>query len=104
MYVSLHQVVLDWQIGHFQVYAGLNQSTGELMAVKQLKLDKQAEGQESLAALEREIALYKKMRHKHIVGYINVEKDEASGSIYIFLEYVSGGSMQRCRVGCSLQP
>ncbi len=81
-----------------QVFAGLNQETGELMAVKQLKLDTPAEGQERkfyLESLEREISLYKKMRHKHIVGYINMEQDIASGSLYIFLEYVSGGSIQR---------
>ncbi len=66
--------------------------------MKQLKLDTPAEGQERkfyLESLEREISLYKKMRHKHIVGYINMEQDVASGSLYIFLEYVSGGSIQR---------
>lgn len=81
-----------------QVYAGLNQDTGELMAVKQLKLNIAAEGQERqfyLAALEREIALYKIMRHKHIVGYIDMEQDTETGSLYVFLEYVSGGSIQR---------
>lgn len=81
-----------------QVFAGLNQDTGELMAVKQLKLDTAAEGQERqfyLAALEREIAFYKTMRHKHIVGYIDMEQDLETGSLYVFLEYVSGGSIQR---------
>lgn len=66
--------------------------------MKQLKLDTPAEGQERqfyLAALEREIALYKTMRHKHIVGYINMEQDPESGSLYVFLEYISGGSIQR---------
>nr|XP_024370794.1 uncharacterized protein LOC112280062 isoform X3 [Physcomitrium patens] len=80
-----------------KVYAGLNQDTGELMAVKQLKLNIAAEGQERqfyLAALEREIALYKIMRHKHIVGYIDMEQDTETGSLYVFLEYVSGGSIQ----------
>ncbi|KAJ7295881.1 hypothetical protein O6H91_Y157300 [Diphasiastrum complanatum] len=79
-----------------KVFAGLNQITGELMAVKQLKTEP-TDGQEKsfhLASLEREISLYKKMRHKHIVGYVHMEKDEASGSLYIFLEYVSGGSIQ----------
>lgn len=67
------------------------------MAVKQLKLNIAAEGQERqfyLAALEREIALYKIMRHKHIVGYIDMEQDTETGSLYVFLEYVSGGSIQ----------
>lgn len=27
------------------------------------------------------------------MGYINMERDDASGSLYVFLEYVSGGSI-----------
>ena len=76
-----------------KVFAGLNQSTGELMAVNQLKLQEGDEKMQHMAALEREIALYRKMRHKHIVGYIDMERDEGTGSLYVFLEFVSGGSI-----------
>eukprot|EP00897_Mesotaenium_endlicherianum_P009572 jgi/Mesen1/8643/ME000500S08119 len=76
-----------------QVFAGLNQQTGQLMAVKQLKLTEGDEKSLHMAALEREIALYRTMRHKHIVGYIDMERDEVSGSLYVFLEFVSGGSI-----------
>ncbi|EFJ10054.1 hypothetical protein SELMODRAFT_128824, partial [Selaginella moellendorffii] len=73
-----------------------NQTTGELMAVKQLKIEP-TDGQSRavyLASLEREIDLYKQLRHRHIVGYIAMEQDEANNLLYIFLEYVSGGSIQ----------
>ncbi|XP_024518433.1 mitogen-activated protein kinase kinase kinase 2 [Selaginella moellendorffii] len=79
-----------------KVFAGLNQTTGELMAVKQLKIEP-TDGQSRavyLASLEREIDLYKQLRHRHIVGYIAMEQDEANNLLYIFLEYVSGGSIQ----------
>ncbi|MCO5571973.1 hypothetical protein L7F22_025724 [Adiantum nelumboides] len=81
-----------------KVFCGLNQSTGELMAVKQLKFHNMNNDEETafnMACLEREISLYKEMRHKHIVSYIDMDKDEEAGYLYIFLEYVSGGSIQR---------
>ncbi|MCO5571552.1 hypothetical protein L7F22_025295 [Adiantum nelumboides] len=80
-----------------KVFCGLNQSTGELMAVKQLKFHNMNNDEEkafNMACLEREISLYKEMRHKHIVSYIDMDKDEEAGYLYIFLEYVSGGSIQ----------
>ncbi|CAI7892040.1 unnamed protein product, partial [Closterium sp. NIES-53] len=76
------------------VFLGLNEMTGELMAVKQIKMTTAGDEKAMLiASLEREIVLYRQMRHRHIVGYIDMEKDEADGSIYIFLELVSGGSL-----------
>ena len=66
------------------------------MAVKQIKVSAGDEKAMHIAALEREIVLYRQMRHRHIVGYIDMERDEDDdGSIYIFLEYVSGGSIHR---------
>lgn len=38
---------------------------------------------------------YKILRHRHIVGYIYMEMDETIRSLYIFLEYVLGGSIRR---------
>eukprot|EP00271_Cylindrocystis_brebissonii_P021720 TRINITY_DN792_c1_g1_i1.p1 TRINITY_DN792_c1_g1~~TRINITY_DN792_c1_g1_i1.p1 ORF type:complete len:1092 (+),score=137.51 TRINITY_DN792_c1_g1_i1:324-3278(+) len=76
-----------------KVFAGLNQTTGELMAVKQLKVGEGANKSKEVEEMEREIALYRTLRHRHIVGYIGMEKDTASGSLYVFLEFVSGGSI-----------
>eukprot|EP01018_Ginkgo_biloba_P013697 Gb_22086 [translate_table: standard] len=68
------------------VYTGLNQSTGEVIAVKQLN------GNDT-KKLEEEIEKHKSLRHKHIVGYIDSDIDEATGSLYILLEYAPGGSI-----------
>ncbi|GFR49422.1 hypothetical protein Agub_g11479, partial [Astrephomene gubernaculifera] len=80
-----------------KVYAGLNQQTGELMAVKVLTLlskhgDKKAI-MSQLEALEHEMSLYKKLKHKHVVGYIDAKYDASTSAFYIFLEYVPGGSI-----------
>lgn len=102
---------IHWQQGELlgegaygKVFAGLNQKTGELMAVKQHKLPglvhiggdpnlaRQAE--EELATLEHEVAVLKKLRHKHIVGYMSAERISPT-EIYVFLEYVPGGSISQ---------
>lgn len=55
-----------------QVYAGLNQLTGELMAVKVLELVTRhgygADMRQQLGELKSELELYKKLNHKHVVG------------------------------------
>ncbi|KAG2454465.1 hypothetical protein HYH02_001484 [Chlamydomonas schloesseri] len=80
-----------------KVYAGLNQQTGELMAVKVLQLLSKHGNKEAvfaqLEALEHEMSLYKKLKHKHVVGYIDARFDSKTSAFYIFLEYVPGGSI-----------
>ncbi|CAI5461235.1 unnamed protein product [Closterium sp. Yama58-4] len=77
-----------------KVFLGLNEMTGELMAVKQIKMTSAGDEKAMhIAALEQEIVLYRQMRHRHIVAYIDMEKDESDGSLYIFLEFISGGSI-----------
>ncbi|CAI7864352.1 unnamed protein product [Closterium sp. NIES-53] len=74
--------------------------TGELMAVKQIKMTSAGDEKAMhIAALEQEIVLYRQMRHRHIVAYIDMEKDDSDGSLYIFLEFISGGSIHRCGGG-----
>lgn len=43
--------------------------------------------------LLQELELYKKLKHQHIVGYIDARFDTGSSTLYIFLEYVPGGSI-----------
>jgi hypothetical protein len=82
-----------------KVYAGLNQKTGELMAVKQLKFPSDdgyasgtGPGAREIAAMEREIAVCQKLRHRHIVGYLCAQRTRHN-EMYVFLEYVPGGSI-----------
>eukprot|EP01083_Nonionella_stella_P047962 128454_1 len=83
------------------VYMGLNQSSGELMAVKEVQIVpnkgvvKKQNGVRSadqyVQSLESEIAVLSKLSHKNIVKYIGTQRDDKN--LYILLEYVSGGSI-----------
>ncbi|GLI59656.1 hypothetical protein VaNZ11_001592 [Volvox africanus] len=95
---------LEWTQGELigegafgKVYVGLNQQTGGLMAVKVLqlinhKMNKEAALQQ-LKEMEHETSLYKKLRHKHVVGFIDARYDPETSAYYIFLEFVPGGSI-----------
>jgi len=63
------------------------------MAVKALELvgrtgSPEAAGQ--LAELVQELELYKTLKHKHVVGYIDATFEPRSNTLFIFLEYVPG--------------
>lgn len=72
------------------VYLGLNQITGELMAVKQLNTNEVS--QKELATLEHEIEILTGLVHPNIVQYLGTERE--SDKLSIFLEYVPGGSIR----------
>lgn len=82
-----------------RVYHAFNTTTGDWLAVKQVdtaitQADKRNKDlQEAVNALHREILLLKDLDHENIVQYIGYDSDVAEGHIYIFLEYVPGGSI-----------
>lgn len=78
-----------------KVFLGLNLSSGEMMAVKQIHIGPHMgeNGAELLSSIQREVALLQGLRHPNIVTYLGVERDEAEGTLSIFLEYVAGGSI-----------
>ncbi|KAK9812977.1 hypothetical protein WJX72_006759 [[Myrmecia] bisecta] len=79
-----------------KVFVGLNQQNGELMAVKEMILagtKNSPEQRVQLESLEREISLYRNIQHRHVVGYIAAHMDFEASKLYIFLEYVPGGSI-----------
>ncbi|GFH31787.1 protein kinase domain-containing protein, partial [Haematococcus lacustris] len=41
----------------------------------------------------QELELYKQLAHKHVVGYLDHHYEPRSSTLYIFLEYVPGGSI-----------
>ncbi|KAG5190865.1 kinase-like domain-containing protein [Tribonema minus] len=72
-----------------KVFMGLNERTGELFAIKQISL---MDGTQSEAEkLEAEIHVMKSLCHRHIVRYIGTSRGDRN--LYIFLEYVPGGSI-----------
>lgn len=76
------------------VSLALNEATGELMAVKEVMIlnKSSTRNQQDLEALETEIELLSTLEHPNIVKYFGTER--TPNHIYIFLEYVSGGSIQ----------
>ncbi|KAK0625232.1 hypothetical protein B0T17DRAFT_492647 [Bombardia bombarda] len=83
-----------------RVYLGMNATTGEFLAVKEVEVNpKAAQGdkkkmQELVAALDQEIDTMQHLDHNNIVQYLGCERKETS--ISIFLEYISGGSIGSC--------
>ncbi len=83
-----------------RVYLGMNTTTGELLAVKQVEVHHSAPNadpakiREMVKALDIEIDTMKDLDHVNIVQYLGCERKEYS--ISIFLEYISGGSVGSC--------
>ena len=83
-----------------RVYLGINATTGEFLAVKQVEVNHKAAGQDKdkikdmVAALDQEIDTMQHLEHPNIVQYLGCERKEYS--ISIFLEYISGGSVGSC--------
>ncbi|KAJ2451787.1 mitogen-activated protein kinase kinase kinase [Coemansia sp. RSA 2336] len=85
--------------GH--VYVGINAGTGEVIAVKQIRLPTElraaaAAGDGKLAdavqMMQTEVELLRDLDHEHIVQLLGVEV--TPGLMSMFLEYVPGGTVQ----------
>ena len=83
-----------------RVYLGMNTTTGELLAVKQVEVNPKLPNtdpgkiREMVKALDVEIDTMQHLDHVNIVQYLGCERKEFS--ISIFLEYISGGSVGSC--------
>lgn len=83
-----------------RVYLGMNATTGEFLAVKQVEVNQKVAGhdkdriKEMVAALDQEIDTMQHLEHPNIVQYLGCERKEFSISIY--LEYIPGGSIGSC--------
>ncbi|XP_063944481.1 mitogen-activated protein kinase kinase kinase YODA [Daucus carota subsp. sativus] len=78
--------------GH--VYVGFNSESGEMCAMKEVTLfSDDAKSKESAQQLGQEVALLSRLRHPNIVQYLGSEM--ANDRLYIYLEYVSGGSIYK---------
>jgi serine/threonine protein kinase len=78
------------------VYLGLDQNSGQLLAVKQVCFDDEqcAPTQETYArlrALAQEIRTMESLQHPNIVRYLGT--DRTDNGMYIFMEYIPGGSI-----------
>ncbi|KAJ2611310.1 ATP binding [Coemansia sp. RSA 1365] len=89
------------------VYFGMNTRTGAIMAVKEVDLPKpgtvsMARNQRMADALRHELDLLKGLDHKNVVKYLGTDMDESN--LYIFLEYVSGGSVSSALASFGMFP
>ncbi|KAK7399199.1 hypothetical protein VNO78_10377 [Psophocarpus tetragonolobus] len=78
--------------GH--VYLGFNRESGEMCAMKEVTLfSDDAKSRESAQQLGQEIAMLSRLRHPNIVQYYGSET--VNDKLYVYLEYVSGGSIYK---------
>lgn len=78
--------------GH--VYVGFNNESGEMCAMKEVTLfSDDPKSKESVKQLAQEIAMLSHLRHPNIVQYYGSET--VDDMLYIYLEYVSGGSIHK---------
>jgi len=74
------------------VWKALDRCTGQLMAVKEVLIDTRDSADDKFRnALQHEIEMYQGLDHPHIVRYLG--NDYLRGRLYIYLEYMSGGSI-----------
>ncbi|GJM86387.1 hypothetical protein PR202_ga02241 [Eleusine coracana subsp. coracana] len=78
--------------GH--VYVGFNSDKGEMCAMKEVTLfSDDPKSKESARQLGQEILLLSRLQHPNIVRYYGSET--VDNKLYIYLEYVSGGSIHK---------
>ncbi|KAL5212674.1 hypothetical protein ABZP36_023521 [Zizania latifolia] len=78
--------------GH--VYIGFNSDSGEMCAMKEVTLfSDDPKSKESAKQLCQEILLLRRLQHPNIVRYYGSET--VDDKLYIYLEYVSGGSIHK---------
>ena len=95
---SATNVTLRWQQGQFvgggtfgSVYAAINLDSGQLMAVKEIRLQDPQLIPTVAGQIRDEQAVLEVLDHPNIVSYYGIEVHR--DKVYIFMEYCSGGSL-----------
>eukprot|EP00607_Mallomonas_marina_P000098 CAMPEP_0182426602 /NCGR_PEP_ID=MMETSP1167-20130531/13119_1 /TAXON_ID=2988 /ORGANISM="Mallomonas Sp, Strain CCMP3275" /LENGTH=388 /DNA_ID=CAMNT_0024608167 /DNA_START=99 /DNA_END=1265 /DNA_ORIENTATION=+ len=90
---------LLWQRGdvigegsYGEVYSGINLSTGEMIAVKEVRLGAGKRHREQAEALQMEIKILSELDHPNIIKYLGAES--SAGTLRIFLELATEGSLK----------
>lgn len=77
-----------------RVYLGLEEDTGAIIAVKEVMFTKNAYDLEERAQMQEEIELLRSLQHPNIVTYLGTDVCDNNHTLYIFTEWVPGGSIQ----------
>ena len=95
---SATNVNLRWQQGAFvgggtfgTVYAALNLDSGQLMAVKEIRLQDPHHIPTIAQQIREEMAVLEVLDHPNVVEYYGIEVHR--DKVYIFMEFCSGGSL-----------
>jgi serine/threonine protein kinase len=87
-----------------KVKLAYDSSRGRMVAVKVVRrVDMTAkvggitEAQQHYQSLQREIAMMKKLRHKHVVSLYEVIDDPRADKLYLVMQYVDGGPLSRVK-------
>jgi mitogen-activated protein kinase kinase kinase ANP1 len=98
--VSSHPIV--WRRGNLigegvfgKVFQAMNVDTGELLAVKVIKLSSDPSvAVKQFSVLSDEVDLLKSLNHLNITKYYQTDTHPESRSVSILLEYITGGSLR----------
>ncbi|KAF0697495.1 Aste57867_11805 [Aphanomyces stellatus] len=74
------------------VYLARNETTGDLMAVKEISYVD--ETPDDVRAIQDEVELLRSLSHPNIVAYVGSDFDHTTSTLYIFTEWVPGGSLE----------
>ncbi|KAJ9602125.1 Suppressor of Sensor Kinase (SLN1) [Cladophialophora chaetospira] len=95
---SATNITMRWQQGQFvgggtfgSVYAALNLDTGNLMAVKEIRLQDPQLIPTIVKQIGDEMGVLAVLDHPNVVSYYGIEVHR--DKVYIFMEYCSGGSV-----------
>lgn len=95
---SLSNITMRWQQGRFigggsfgNVYQGVNLDTGEVMAVKEIRLQDPQSISGIVKSIKDEMTVLEMLNHPNIVSYYGVEVHR--DKVYIFMELCQGGSL-----------
>ena len=75
-----------------RVFMGLDTETGALLAIKELVFS--PDDAKEIQAMQLEIDLMKSLDHPNIVKYLGTDMGDTDNLLYIFTEWVPGGSLQ----------
>ena len=81
--------------GGGDVFQAWDLTSGSFVAVKRLEYARLERG--ALAAVRAELELLRKLRHEHIVRYVDAVHCPAEGRLYAVLEYMENGSLAGVR-------
>ncbi|OLL22644.1 MAP kinase kinase kinase wis4 [Neolecta irregularis DAH-3] len=97
---SLSNITMRWQQDRFigcgtfgDVYAAINLDSGDLMAVKEIRMQDPQTMKNKIRVIRDEMRALETLDHPNIVQYYGIEVHR--DKVYIFMEYCVGGSLSR---------